>query len=126
MKNLNFALILVFILSSCAEEKNCQKFKTGEFMYESGQGPLEIVRTETHQNEINPNNGIDVYSTVEWISDCQYVLTYEKITNHPDDDVGSLIGQKVYVEILETKENRYKARAKNDRMDQVFTFFKVN
>ena len=119
MKNFKIAFILLLILTSCGKEKNCSKFKTGTFVYQVQDGQVEIIRTESSQHEVNPTTGVEIYSKVEWTSDCEYILTYEEVLNH-SSDVSSVIGTKIYVEIIETEGNKFKVRAKSDVMDDVF------
>ena len=111
-------------MSSCAQENNCAEFKTGEFRYTKEGMPEKIVRTENMQIEKNPNNNIVVKTSIEWTSDCEYTMTYQEILNHPKD-VSSVIGKKIYCEILETNGNKVKIRAKSDAVDEVLEFIKI-
>ena len=76
------------------------------------------------QIETNPETGVEIYTKIEWKSDCEYIMTYEKILNHPKD-VSSVIGKKIFVEILETEGNKLKVRAKSDTMDEKIEFIKT-
>ena len=49
----------------------------------------------------------------------------EVILNHPKD-VSSVIGKKIYCEIVETNGNRVKVHAKSDTMDEVLEFIKTD
>ena len=118
-------IFLFFTLSSCAQEKNCNEFKTGEFRYAKKGMPEKILRTENMQIETNPNDKIVVKTAVEWTSDCEYTMTYKEILNHPKD-VSSVIGKKIYCEIVETNGNRVKVHAKSDTMDEILEFIKQN
>ncbi|WP_166668207.1 hypothetical protein [Epilithonimonas xixisoli] len=111
-------------MSSCAQEKNCAEFKTGKFIYAENGRPEKIVRTENTQIEINSETGVEIHTRVEWKSDCEYAMTYEKILNHPKD-VSRVIGKKIFVEILETNGNKIKVRAKSDVMDEKIEFIKT-
>ncbi|MNY66579.1 hypothetical protein D3C86_2040290 [compost metagenome] len=51
-------------------------------------------------------------------------MTYEKILNHPKD-FSSVIGKKIFVEILETNGNKIKVRAKSDVIDEKIEFIKT-
>jgi hypothetical protein len=107
------------------QEKNCSEFRTGKFVYQVQDGQIDILRTESSQHEINPTTGVEIHSKVEWTSDCEYILTYEEVLNH-SEDVSSIIGTKIYVEILATDGNKFRARAKSDAMDEEFEFLKIN
>lgn len=111
-------------MSSTAQEKNCAEFKTGKFIYIESDRPEKIVRTENMQIEINSETGVEIYTRIEWKTDCEYVMTYEKILNYPKD-VSSVIGKKIYVKILETNGNRIKVRAKSDVMDEKIELIKT-
>jgi hypothetical protein len=124
MKNLILILILNLTLNSCAQEKNCTDFKTGKFVYAEKNRPEQIVRTDNLQIEINPETGVEIYTKIEWKSDCEYVMTYEKILNHPKD-ISSVIGKKIFVEILETNGKKIRVRAKSDSMDEEIEFIKT-
>ncbi|WP_218841465.1 hypothetical protein [Winogradskyella costae] len=82
------------------------------------------MRTDNLQIEINSETGVEIYTKIEWKSDCEYVMTYEKILNHPKD-ISSVIGKKIFVEILETNGNKIKVRAKSDSMDEKIEFIKT-
>ena len=124
MKNLILILILNLTLNSCAQEKNCTDFKNGKFVYAEKNRPEQIVRTDNLQIEINPETGVEIYTKIEWKSDCEYVMTYEKILNHPKD-ISSVIGKKIFVEILETNRKKIRVRAKSDSMDEEIEFIKT-
>lgn len=124
MKKLISLLTIILTLSSCSQEKNCVDFKTGKFIYAEQIRPVKIVRTDNQQIEINSETGAEIYTKIEWKSNCEYVMTYEKILNHPED-ISSLIGQKIYVEILETDGNKIRVRAQSYRMDKKIEFIKT-
>ena len=119
--------LLLFLLTQfCfSQEKNCSNFKTGEFKYVLKSMPEKIIRTDSTQIEINPVDGVEIYASIIWTSDCTYVLTYQEIRNYPED-VSDYIGQKIFVEILETSGNWYKVRAKSNRMEEEIEFIKTN
>ena len=125
MKELLILIILLLTLSSCAQEKKCSEFKTGEFRYIDEKLPFRIVRNDTLQIERNLKTGVEIHSAVEWKSKCEYVLTYRKILNI-DKDVSDIIGKKILVEILETSENRIKVHAKSDAIDDKLEFIKID
>ena len=125
MKKYLTILILVLSISSCAQEKKCLEFRTGEFRYVDDNMPEKIIRNDTLQIEINTKDNIEVHSLIEWTSDCEYVMTYKKILNYPDD-VSDVIGKKIFVTILETKGNWYKVHAKGVFSDGEIEFVKID
>ena len=118
-------LIAILILTfSCADEKKCLDFKTGEFVYVDKSMPERIIRNDSMQIEINPKTGVEIYTSIKWISDCEYVLTYKKILNHPND-VSYMIGKKILVDIISTKENKYTAFVKSDNVKSLIEFKQI-
>lgn len=57
-----------------------------------------------------------------WKSDCEYVLTYEKTTNL---DLKDLIGKKVFVEIFEIQDLKFKYHSKLDTLEIISEMIKV-
>jgi len=124
MKKLLIISIALIGLSCSGQEKNCDNFRTGEYTYTDPEmSAYTIKRSDSIQIEINNETGIEIYTLVKWISDCEYELTYSKILN-VDQDVSHIIGQKINVEIIEIVGNTYKARAKSDAMDSTIEFEK--
>lgn len=116
-------LILFMSLSSCSQELKCSEFRTGEFRYVNENFPEKIIRTELMQIETNPETGVVIYTSIKWTSECNYVMTYEKILNH-SEDVSHMIGKKIYIEILETNGNKIKVHAKSKNLDTEIEFIK--
>ena len=109
MKSL-FALFctLMSLTAIAQEEVDCEKFRTGKFKYEDPNFGLIIVkRDKDSQVEINADK-VEIHSSVKWLSDCKFVLTHTKVENA---EIPELIGEKVYVEIISNKGNRYICRA---------------
>jgi hypothetical protein len=108
MKSILLLLLTLFSLTAAAQDADCEKFRTGNFKYEDpNYGVIRVKRTETAQVEINADK-IEIHSTVKWVSDCKFVLTHEKIVGA---DIPEIIGKKVYVEIIESKDNSYTCKA---------------
>lgn len=124
-KKFLFLYILLSFFCINAQEKNCGFFKTGKFRYVLEEQPELIIRTDSTQVEINPIDKSEIHSSVEWISDCEYVLTYRKIINYPKD-VSHVIGKKIFCEILEIDGNWMKVHAKGVYMDGAVEFIKLN
>ena len=124
MKNLILVLILILTLTSYAQEKKCIDFKDGTFVYAEKNRAEIIIRKDNLQIETNPENGIEIHTSIKWKSECEYVMTYEKILNY-SKDISSVIGKKIFVKIIETNGNRIKVRAKSDTMDEEIEFIKT-
>ena len=124
MKNLILTIALLFNLYSFTQTKKCSEFKTGKFKYLEKNRIEKIVRTENLQIEINPKTGVEIHTKIKWKSDCEYVMTYEKILNY-SKDTSHVIGKKIFVEILETDGNKMRVRAKSDTIDEEILFLKI-
>ena len=123
---LTFTLLTLLMLSYCyAQDKNCSYFRTGTFSYADKDMPYRIVRDEGIQVETNTDTGDELHTSVEWKSDCEYILTYIKI-KYPKRDMNYLLGTKIFVKILETNGNRMKIHVKSDVLDNEYEFIKVD
>lgn len=121
MKNWTY-LLIIFVFWNCkAQENDCSKVRTGKFEYVLENRPELITRTDSTQIEINPITKVEVYSSIEWKSKCEYVMTYERILNFPED-VKHMIGQKINVKIISVDPKGYKAHATSPRIDNILEF----
>lgn len=122
---LGFTLLMVLMLNSCyTQEKNCSYFRTGTFSYADKEIPYRIVRNESIQIETNTDTGDELHTSIEWKSDCEYILTYIKI-KYPKRDMNYLLGTKIFVKILETNENLMKVHVKSNVLDNEYEFIKI-
>ncbi|WP_353778458.1 hypothetical protein [Winogradskyella sp. 3972H.M.0a.05] len=110
---------------SYAQERNCSDFKTGQFKYVDERLKEIITRTDSMQIEINPDNQAEIHTTIEWVSECEYVLTYTKIINWPEN-VSDVIGRKIYCTIMETKGNWVKVYTKGVSADGPVELIKID
>jgi hypothetical protein len=111
MKNLILILLLNFCLKSCAQEKICEDFKIGSFEYSDPKfSEWKVNRTDSTQTEISSKSKIEIYSSIEWKTDCEYILTYKKVLN---SDAKEIIGKTITVKILETKSDSYTCISKS-------------
>ena len=125
MMKLIFALIFILLsIHSYSQNRSCVEFKTGEFRYLKEGRKEKIIRKENLQIETNPYNDIIIKTAIEWTSECNYTMTYVEILNHPKD-VSSVIGKKIFCEIIETIGNNLTVHAKSDVMDELLYFIKV-
>lgn len=70
-------VILMFFVSSCGTpERDCARFKTGTFEFETLVG-TEVKKTRFLRNDTLEidyyDNKIDTF-TVRWVNDCEYVM----------------------------------------------------
>jgi hypothetical protein len=78
MKPIVISLLSIILLSSCyAPKRDCKKFKTGTFEFET-ELKGEVIKTTFVRNdslEIDYfENEVDT-SSIRWINDCEYILT---------------------------------------------------
>lgn|SRR5690606_1879052 len=131
MKQNKYLLLFLFLLSIFgfsilnAQKLDCKKFRTGEFEYIDKDFPFKITRNSSYQIEIDKNNGSEIHALIEWKSDCEYILTYEKILDKKEN-FDDLIGKKIYVEIIKTDGNKFTVHAKSDVIDHDIEFIKID
>src|SRR5690554_5516173 len=75
---MRFILILLFFfITSCYQpERNCSKFKTGTFEFETLVG-TEVLKTtfvRSKDIEIDYFQGKSDTASIRWINDCEYIL----------------------------------------------------
>tara|TARA_R110002126_G_scaffold240288_1_gene383537 strand:+ start:3495 stop:3875 length:381 start_codon:yes stop_codon:yes gene_type:complete len=121
MKNWIYLVIIISCFNCKAQENNCLDYRTGKFNYVLENRPELIIRTDSTQIEINPITKVEAYSSIEWKSDCEYVMTYTEIINYPED-ASHMIGQEINVKIISTNSNGYKVHATSPRIDNVLEF----
>lgn len=94
---------LVVLLSSCySHERDCKKFQTGTFVFESYLNG-EFVTTRFTRNdsiEIDYFQGKTDTSSVRWINDCEYILTNLNPTNLSEE-------KPIHIKILSTDGDDY-------------------
>jgi hypothetical protein len=124
MKRILFIVFLITITTKIqAQKKQCSDFKIGKFEYTNPKySEWKVVRTDSTQTEINSKNGVELKATIIWKSDCEYVLTYEKVIN---TDRKNLIGKQVFVEIIEIQNQKFKYHSKLDTMELTSEMMKV-
>ncbi|WGD34389.1 hypothetical protein [Olleya sp. YS] len=123
MKYLLFFL-LIFNLSCNAQDNKCKQFKTGTFAYVG----LEyedsiIIRNDSIQVESNSKSGYKATAYIDWLSDCQYTLTFKEV-NNPKSQY--LIGTSFTVDIISTSKNSYKYRGYDDVYEITGEIFKID
>ena len=103
MHKIIILLIVALVFSSCyQQERNCSKFRTGTFEFESfleGQ----LVKTTFIRNdsmEVDFFRGETDTSSVRWINDCEYIIK----NLHPEDRAEE---KPLHIKILTTENNSY-------------------
>ena len=103
LKNKLFLFTISVVLFSCTvPEKNCSKFKVGEFNFESK------TNTGIYNSKSIRNDSIEIEyfgttidtSKITWVSECEYILRKLKPKNISDQ-------KAVSVKIIGTTENSY-------------------
>ena len=88
---------------SYSQEKRCEDFKVGSFIYSQPEFQrYKVSRTETTQTEVDSVTGIILEASIFWKSECEYELIYTKIS---DESSAGLIGQKLIVNIIKISVN---------------------
>ena len=100
----SFLLILILLsFSSCYQpERNCAKFKTGTFEFESFLDG-ELVKSRFTRNdsiEIDYFRGKTDTSSIRWINDCEYLIK----NLHPESRSEE---KPIHIKILTTEKNTY-------------------
>ncbi|WP_339712820.1 DNA topoisomerase IV [uncultured Kriegella sp.] len=97
-----YSATLVLIYSCYQPQRDCAKFKKGNFSFTSEIDNKEITTTFMRNDtlEIDFFNGVADTSSVRWINDCEYIV--KKL--HPKSKSEE---QSIHMKILSTTENSY-------------------
>jgi hypothetical protein len=102
MKKILFILLLLNLLSCYQLEKDCKKFKTGNFSaeltyknkkYVSSFSRNDSIQIETYENKT------DTFS-IRWLNDCEYVLQNLNPKNREEK-------KGIHVKILSSNKEKY-------------------
>lgn len=94
----------------------CKEFKNGTFKYNDDSFPnLTIERDHNYQTE-KSHDHFSKYK-IDWINDTNYVLTFLEVS---DKDSSYLIGEKIYVEIIDILDDGSYVY-KSNLLDRTFT-----
>lgn len=102
---MRFLLILITIVSfsSCYNaERNCSKFRTGTFEFETLVG-TEVQKTSFERNdsiEIDYYQGKADTSSIRWINDCEYIIKKLNPKNMAEE-------KAIHIKILTTDKDTY-------------------
>lgn len=102
-------ILLVLVLSSC-DSKDCSDFKEGRFKLIGEQaGDVIVERRGDRQYEMSESGEFTHEFKLTWLSDCKYQLVFEK-TDKPSA-IGLSSQDTLTVEILSTDGDRCNTRA---------------
>src|SRR6476620_5346540 len=99
-----FALLLLFILSSCYNaERNCNDFKTGKFEFTQNVDGKKMTSVFERNDslQIETFNSKTDTASVRWVNDCEYIL--QKL--HPKNMQEK---KAIAIKIMTNKKNKYK------------------
>ncbi|WP_298343417.1 hypothetical protein [uncultured Algibacter sp.] len=110
---INFSIIVLLFSSTLfCQNTSCLEFKTGKYIYSNPEYTnWTITRTDSTQIETNNKTGIEIISTIDWISDCSYILTCKSVST---TNLTNIIGKVFHVSITETSKERYKCVSKRN------------
>ena len=76
LRNLKISLLIIFLSSCSFPEKDCKKFKTGNFEFKTEIDGKEYASyfQRSESTEIEVFNGVTDTSSVRWVSDCEFIL----------------------------------------------------
>jgi hypothetical protein len=102
MKKAIFLIFLLLNVNIYSQEKKCSDYKIGKFTYTN---PLyknwKVLRNETEQIETDKVNKIELRASIDWVTDCEYILTYTKFNNSENHPI---VGQKINVKIIKVRD----------------------
>ena len=101
LKHLKTNILIFFLFTSCSiPEKNCEKFKTGDYEFKTMIDGKEYVSNFKRSDsiEVESFQGTTDTSSVRWVSDCEFILK----NINPKKSKTS-----ISMKILSTKENSY-------------------
>lgn len=102
MKKFLLLPVAIALVSCYNQEKKCQDFRTGTFVFEQEIEGVKHTSTFIRKEniEIETYNGKTDTASIRWVNDCEYVL--QKL--HPKNRAEQ---KGVSMRILTTKDNEY-------------------
>ena len=111
MKTFILSVLIGISTTVYAQSKECSKFKNGKFLIEDpNYGNSQIVRKGSKQTEYGESSQLKMKFKVEWLDECTYTLTPNKVIKNPKN-IEFPMEMVVRVEIIEVKENSYIQRS---------------
>lgn len=101
-KNFLYLCLLSLFTSCYSPEKDCTKFQTGTFKFESYLNGELVTSTFTRNDtlEVDTFQGAVDTSSVRWINDCEYIIK----NLHPKNIAER---KPLHIKILTTKDDSY-------------------
>ncbi|UJH91796.1 DNA topoisomerase IV [Antarcticibacterium sp. 1MA-6-2] len=103
MKNYPYLILLLMLFTACySPERDCDRFKTGTFQFESYLNGEMITSTFVRNDsiEIDHFRGKTDTSSVRWINNCEYILKNLNPKNRAER-------QPIHMKILTTSKDSY-------------------
>jgi len=103
MKKIFLLLCVLFLFNACySPERDCTKFKTGTFQFESYLNGELVTSTFVRNDsiEIDKFQGKTDTSSVRWINDCEYIIR----NLHPKNRAER---QALHIKIITSDKNTY-------------------
>lgn len=131
MKNICIIFIFTIVLVSCKNDKkndlveilDCSSVKTGTFKYANeAYGEWIIERNDSSSIERSPKTGMTIYSSVEWLSDCEYQLNVEDLDNA---DNMAVIMTNLRVVITDVMDYGYKCISYTNNGPEYFEMIRI-
>ncbi len=122
MKYLFFFSLLALI--GCSQQQDCSKFRTGTFKYtDTDLNHIKIIRNDSVQVEYNSKDDLIITTSIEWSSNCSYILTYKNVSNYPYEE--EILGKKIYIKILETDGDSYLSQVSSSTTESKIKMIKI-
>lgn len=102
MKKFLLLPVAIVLVSCYNQEKKCQDFRTGTFVFEQEIEGVKHTSTFIRKEniEIETYNGKTDTASIRWVNDCEYVLQKLNPKNRAEQ-------KGVSMRILTTKDNEY-------------------
>jgi hypothetical protein len=130
-KSLLIALLAALSLTSCKQDKedmiealDCSSVKTGNFKYANEDyGQWIIERNDSTSIERSPDTDMTIYSTVKWLSDCEYELHIQDVDK---SDNMAVVNSVLKVVITDVTEYGYKCTSYTNSGPEDFEMIRIN
>ncbi len=101
-------LLMIFNESLIAQNvEDCQKIKKGKFIFETANEEIFLIkRSHKKQIEISLKNNIKIITKINWISPCEYELSFLE-SNSDDENISKFYKIPIRVKILSVEKNKY-------------------
>lgn len=103
MKKVLLILSMVFVLCSCySPERDCEKFRTGTFEFQTYLNGEMVTSTFTRNDSIEIDRFLNKSDTssIRWVNKCEYILKNLNPKNMAEE-------KPLHIKILTTKDNTY-------------------